>query len=42
MLIEVWIHVTYNAIEGNPYWDWICQYAADDYQQAVIAGIGKT
>ncbi|CAO3608355.1 unnamed protein product [Mucor fragilis] len=27
--------------EGNPYWDWICQYAADDYQQAVIAGIAE-
>ncbi|KAI8982028.1 Phosphomethylpyrimidine kinase-domain-containing protein [Mycotypha africana] len=20
--------------EGNPYWEWICQYAADDYQNA--------
>ncbi|CEG84859.1 hypothetical protein RMATCC62417_18610 [Rhizopus microsporus] len=27
--------------EGNPYWDWICQYAADDYQKAVLRGIGK-
>ncbi|KAG1071591.1 hypothetical protein G6F42_026008 [Rhizopus arrhizus] len=27
--------------EGNPYWDWICQYAADDYQQAVISGIAE-
>ncbi|CEP11989.1 hypothetical protein [Parasitella parasitica] len=27
--------------EGNPYWDWICQYAADDYQQAVITGIAE-
>ncbi|KAI9281518.1 Phosphomethylpyrimidine kinase-domain-containing protein [Sporodiniella umbellata] len=24
--------------EGNPYWEWICQYAADDYQKAVEIG----
>ncbi|KAG1413180.1 hypothetical protein G6F58_007637 [Rhizopus delemar] len=25
--------------EGNLYWSWICQYAADDYQKAVTNGI---
>jgi hydroxymethylpyrimidine/phosphomethylpyrimidine kinase len=29
------------SIEGNPYWEWICQYAADDYQDAVVRGLGK-
>lgn len=28
------------TVEGNPYWSWICQYAADDYQAAVIFGLG--
>ncbi|KAI8971122.1 Phosphomethylpyrimidine kinase-domain-containing protein [Pilobolus umbonatus] len=27
--------------EGNPYWKWICQYAADDYQEAVRTGIDE-
>ncbi|RCH78188.1 hypothetical protein CU098_002093, partial [Rhizopus stolonifer] len=25
--------------DGNPYWDWICQYAADDFQEAVHVGM---
>ncbi|RCH96685.1 hypothetical protein CU098_005292 [Rhizopus stolonifer] len=25
--------------EGNPYWDWICQYASDDFQKAVKIGM---
>ncbi|KAI8374010.1 Phosphomethylpyrimidine kinase-domain-containing protein [Choanephora cucurbitarum] len=25
--------------DGNPYWSWICQYAADDYQVAVKVGL---
>ncbi|KAI8883410.1 hypothetical protein K501DRAFT_272671 [Backusella circina FSU 941] len=27
--------------EGNPYWEWICQYAADDYQDAVTRGLAE-
>ncbi|KAI8088532.1 Phosphomethylpyrimidine kinase-domain-containing protein [Thamnidium elegans] len=27
--------------EGNVYWDWICQYAADDFQAAVTTGIAE-
>ncbi|KAI7904434.1 Phosphomethylpyrimidine kinase-domain-containing protein [Cokeromyces recurvatus] len=27
--------------DGNPYWDWICQYAAEDYQQAVRTGLAE-
>lgn len=27
--------------DGNPYWDWICQYAADDYQAAVVTGLAE-
>jgi hydroxymethylpyrimidine/phosphomethylpyrimidine kinase len=30
-----------HSIEGNPYWEWICQYAADDYQDAVVRGLGN-
>lgn len=28
-------------LEGNVYWDWICQYAADDFQAAVTSGIAE-
>ncbi|KAG2195245.1 hypothetical protein INT47_007974 [Mucor saturninus] len=27
--------------EGNPYWSWICQYAAEDYQTAVLTGLAE-
>ncbi|KAI9485426.1 MAG: Phosphomethylpyrimidine kinase-domain-containing protein [Benjaminiella poitrasii] len=27
--------------DGNPYWDWICQYAAEDYQEAVTTGLAE-
>lgn len=26
--------------DGNPYWPWICNYASDDFQEAVRIGQG--
>lgn len=31
-----------DQIEGNPYWDWILKYSAEDIQQAVVVGTGKS